>query len=473
MSVERDLAASTASVGRLLSVTVPAPGLTANDFLAAQTGARFYWNRDDLVLAGGGIAAELVVWDRDRFAVVRERAAALFAEAVIETPTPEAGPRLFGGFAFQNDFAPDNTWAIYAPALFILPHFQFTQIGAQAWLTINAQQAEGDELSPETLRDVATERLASLAGAATPPTLTPLDVRYPMTPGAWEGMITAATTQIRSGALAKVVLARACEINFREHIDARAALAYLDQHYVGCYRFLFEPQPHRAWFGATPELLARVAGHDLETMALAGSIRRGASPEQDSELGAQILADPKERSEHEFVVAALRERLAGLCTGVDIPATPDVLRLSNIQHLHTPARGRLREPAGVLPVIERLHPTPAMGGSPTAAALDFIRASEPIPRGWYASPIGWLDARLDGEFAVGIRSAVADERRVWLYAGAGIVGDSQPDKEWRETALKFMPMLRALGAAEVVERGSEEWRVEGERQREVPDLRRP
>ncbi len=451
MSAEPDLATQPRPAeppGRLLSVTVPAPGVTARDFLSAQTGARFYWNRDDLVLAGGGIAAELVVWDRDRFAAVHDRATALFANAQVETPDRAAGPRLFGGFAFQDDFAPDNTWAIYAPALFILPHFQFTQRGEAAWLTVNVQQAEGDELSAETLREVLTDRLAALRAEPTDITaaLTPTSIRYPMAVAAWTEIVEAATAAIHADALAKVVLARACEIGFREHVDARPALDYLDRHYVGCYRFLFEPQPHRAFFGATPELLARVEGDALTTMALAGSIRRGATPEADAELAAQILADPKERSEHEFVVAALRERLAGLCASVEIPAAPDVLRLSNIQHLHTPAHGRLREPAGVLPVIARLHPTPAMGGSPTAAALEFIRAHEPIPRGWYASPIGWLDADLDGEFAVGIRSAVADERRVWLYAGAGIVGDSQPDREWRETALKFLPMLRALGA---------------------------
>ncbi len=457
MNVEPERLPSTLeSTGRLISVTVPAPGLTARGFLSTQTGARFYWNRDDLVLAAGGVAAELVVWDRDRFAVVQSRAAALFDGALIETPHSGVGPRLFGGFAFQDDFVPDNTWSIYAPAYFVLPHFQLTQIGDAAWLTVNVQQPEDEPVSVDTLREVLAERLATLGKAsdsmARP--LTPASVSYPMSTTAWAEMVEAATREIHTNGLSKVVLARACEIGFREQIDTRRALDYLDAHYAGCFRFLFEPQPHHAWFGATPELLARVEGDQLTTMALAGSIRRGATPEADDELAAQILSDPKERQEHEFVVAALRERLAALCSRVDIPAAPTVLRLSNIQHLHTPAAGRLRAPSGVLPVIARLHPTPAMGGSPTATALDFIRTHEPIPRGWYAAPIGWLDASLDGEFAVGIRSAVAEERRVWLYAGAGIVGDSQPDKEWRETALKFLPMLRALGAESVVERGA-------------------
>ncbi|MCH7660773.1 MAG: chorismate-binding protein, partial [Euryarchaeota archaeon] len=108
-------------------------------------------------------------------------------------------------------------------------------------------------------------------------------------------------------------------------------------------------------------------------------------------------------------------------------------------------RGRLRARYGVLPIIETLHPTPAMGGSPRHLAMDFIRAAEPVPRGWYAAPIGWIDRHLDGEFGVAIRSAVCRDKRVWMYAGGGIVADSLPQKEWDEIALKFRPMLDALG----------------------------
>jgi menaquinone-specific isochorismate synthase len=128
-----------------------------------------------------------------------------------------------------------------------------------------------------------------------------------------------------------------------------------------------------------------------------------------------------------------------------MPDSPEVLRLSNVQHLHTPIEATLKEASGVLPVIERLHPTPAMGGKPRDMALEFIRKAEPVPRGWYAAPIGWIDSNLDGTFAVAIRSAVSQDKRVWMYAGVGIVADSQPQREWDETALKFRPMMGALG----------------------------
>ncbi len=128
---------------------------------------------------------------------------------------------------------------------------------------------------------------------------------------------------------------------------------------------------------------------------------------------------------------------------------PGILTLSNVHHLCTPVRARLREVSGVLPVIAKLHPTPALGGQPRDAALDFIRQAEPVPRGWYAAPMGWIDSKLDGTFGVGIRSAVSQDKRVWLYAGVGIVAASQPQREWDETALKFRPMLDALGVADV------------------------
>ena len=162
-------------------------------------------------------------------------------------------------------------------------------------------------------------------------------------------------------------------------------------------------------------------------------------------MAGRFLNDPKERHEHALVVETLRERLEPLTSELSVPDEPQILKLSNVLHLHTPIEGRLKAKSGVLPVIEKLHPTPAMGGKPRDLALDFIRKAEPVPRGWYAAPIGWIDSDLDGTFGVAIRSAVSQDKRVWLYAGVGIVADSQPQREWDETALKFRPMLGALG----------------------------
>ncbi len=455
---------------RLVSLFAAAPGLSAAAFVRAARGTeRFYWAEpgDGLMLAGAGVAAHLVTAPvlpddaterrpAQRFDDIEAQARALFDGALLR---PAAGassgaaqlarPRLFGGFAFQDDFVPDNTWADFSPAEFILPHYQLAQRDGAAYLTINALVGPDEDLD-DTLRGLG-EALAVRLAAAGDSLSTPLGhptLRYPLSRAAWAEMIDRATTAIAVGALDKVVLARVCEVRSDAPIDAATPLATLDAHYGDSYRFLFEPRPHHAFLGATPELLVSVSGGDVTTMALAGSAARGQTPAEDDALAAALLAAAKDRHEHELVVAAVRAHLAEAAGELTAPAAPVVLRLRNIQHLLTPIAGRLRRPGeGALRLARRLHPTPAMGGVPPERALAFLREAEPVPRGWYAAPIGWIDGALDGVFAVGIRSAVTQHDRAWLYAGAGIVAGSSPDREWDETALKFRPMLSALGAA--------------------------
>ncbi|MBZ0286725.1 MAG: isochorismate synthase, partial [Anaerolineae bacterium] len=381
------------------------------------------------------------------------KAERLFEDVLIDG---EASPRLFGGFAFQDDFVPDNTWTIYAPAYFILPHYQLTRRGGQTWLTLNAHTAPDEDVTKTLaeLREALAARAALLKTGrplSTDHPMSPVSVRYPMAFETWAQIITDATTRIKAGELKKVVLSRVCEIRFSEWVNVDSALDFLAEKYANSYRFLFEPRPHHAFYGATPELLVKVDDARIRTMGLAGSIRRGATPDEDAVYAAQILNDPKERLEHALVVDAIKARLTPITDELHVPDMPTLYRLSNIQHLYTPIEGVLKDGSmGVLPLVELMHPTPALGGEPRDAAMRFIREAEPVPRGWYAAPIGWIDHRLNGAFGVAIRSAVSQDRRVWLYAGAGIVGDSQPQKEWDETALKFRPMLNALGIQNAV-----------------------
>lgn len=426
------------------------------DFLQQAEGQeRFFWEdvRDHITFAGFGAAANLTAWGENRFQSIQEQARALFSSTVLLNHTnPLAAPRLFGGFAFSDDFVPDNTWATFHPAHFILPHYQFVQVGDEAWLTINALLSPDEDpadLLPQ-LREALEARYQMLRQAGkngkTKPAASTrlLSIEYPMPYAAWEERIDGARQRIETTELKKVVLSRVCELRFQDPVNVTGALAYLNTHYPECYRFLFEPRPFHAFYGATPELLARVEDRTITTMSLAGSIGRGQTSREDDMLGNQLLNSAKDRQEHDIVVVSILERLAPLTTKLEISPQPGIAKLSYIQHLYTPIRGQLHEPAGILPVVAALHPTPALGGSPRQLALDLIRQVEPVPRGWYAAPVGWIDYKLDGAFAVAIRSAVSQERRVWLYAGAGIVADSEPQKEWEETGLKFRPMLEAL-----------------------------
>lgn len=483
-----DSPSSLSDAQRVISLFAPAPGLRMDTFIQDAYGReRFYWSEPGraearLTIAAQGIAATIDIapilsddtpnrragdarLPGHRFTETAAAVGRLFDQAIVRPigwtegsdvdsawNDHPARPRLFGGFAFQEDFVPDNTWSTFSTAQFVLPHYQLVRAGAEQFLTINALVARDDNLS-DSLHGLREALLARLAYEArhVPYPLRPTDIRYPMSAEMWAEIVGQATQAIKSGIIEKVVLSRVCEVKAAGPIDVAATLAYLDSHYADSYRFIFEPAPHHAFFGATPELLVRKDGRRIETMALAGSGARGGDKAEDERLGRQLLTSAKDRHEHQLVVDTIRRHLIEWADEVTIPDKPMLLKLRNIQHLLTPIQGVLRDPhADVLSLVRQLHPTPAMGGVPAAKALAFLQRAEPVPRGWYAAPIGWLDAHRDGVFAVAIRSAVTQYSRAWLYAGAGIVGDSEPGREWAETALKFRPMLGALGIREPV-----------------------
>ena len=441
--------------GRLLSCSLPCNEISFQDFLgAAEDQPRSYWeNRNNrLAFAGAGTAVELMAWGKERFRKIYRDARELYAKAhIVGGEPPWTGPRLYGGFSFRDDFTPDNTWSIYAPAHFVLPHYQLVRIDGETWLTINTQiPAEEDpEALVSDLQAALREKIRQLQAAGrrlSTNQQSPLQsVHYPMSFDMWVAMICQATKRIHAGELNKVVLSRAAELRFEERVRLMPILSHLARNYADCYRFLFEPRPRFAFYGASPELLASVRGKAIETTGLAGSIGRGDSREDDMRLGRALLRSHKDRQEHQIVVDRIRDRLLPLTETLEI-APPGLLKLKNIQHLHSPIHGRLKQENGILALVETLHPTPALGGDPRERAMRLIRDLEPIPRGWYGAPVGWIDAELDGQFTVAIRSAVAQESRLWIYAGAGIVRDSQPESEWEETALKFRPMLDAHGS---------------------------
>ncbi len=449
---ERTAPSLPAQYGQLVSVSLPITGVNIHEFLRHALGQpRFYWesSRDKVAFAGFGTALEIMAWGQDRFHTVQERTQQLFEGAHLYTDEPLAAPRLFGGFAFRDDFLPDNTWADFTPAHFVLPHYQMVQFGENAYLTINAHIPEGESTTGvlDDLHEALHARIAWLQ--YTPDLPHPQANRvtsheYPMSFNQWERAIMDATGRMKRGELKKIVLSRVAELRFIDRVNVDHALDYLAQAYPETYRFLFEPRAYHAFYGATPEILAHLEGQTVKTMALAGSIKRGANPQDDEALAQQLLNDPKEGYEHRLVIENIVARLKPLARELRVTPT-SIMKLSNIQHLYTPIEADLLSQEGVVPLLAHMHPTPALGGEPRDLALEAIGEYEPVTRGWFGAPIGWIDANQNGQFGVAIRSAVAQDRRVWLYAGAGIVAGSVPQKEWDETALKFKPMLNALG----------------------------
>jgi menaquinone-specific isochorismate synthase len=435
----------------LVSRAVELPDCDPRPFLAGRDAPRIYWTSPyGPEFAGGGTAARIAAEGADRFETVREAAADLFAG--LDYDGPEAArPRLFGGLAFHADHDPAPPWQGFGGGEFVLPRTQLTRANGETWLTVSARDSSAEAVERELAevrealterRERATETEAEIGtGRDRPPgvrSTTPTTTREE-----WAEQVSAAVSRIEAGDLRKVTLAQALAVELAGEISIPDALARLGESYPDCFRFCFEPTTHGAFFGATPERLATLRGRTVETDALAGSVGRGDTPEEDAELEASIEESEKMAHEHELVVETIRDQLSPVSGEVRV-ADRRVRKLATIQHLWTPIEADLSDDGHVLSIVEALHPTPAVGGLPPETALRTIRETESFDRGWYAAPVGWFDAEGDGTFAVGIRSAVTDGSSATLFAGNGIVADSDPDEEYEEVQLKYRPILDEL-----------------------------
>jgi menaquinone-specific isochorismate synthase len=262
--------------------------------------------------------------------------------------------------------------------------------------------------------------------------------------GDYRSAVAAALGRIEAGEFEKIVLARALEVIAGAPLHPLRMLNGLRQRFPDCFAFSVANGRGESFIGASPERIVRVSQGWLETDALAGTARRGLGAAEDAALGAALLRSEKDRREQRLVLDSIRRRLAPLGVTLEHPEQPTLLRLANVQHLHTPIRARLPEGIRLLDALGQLHPTPAVGGSPREAALAAIPALEGFPRGLYAGALGWINARGGGEFFVGIRSALVQDHTARVYAGAGIVAGSDPEREYAETELKFRALLDAF-----------------------------
>jgi salicylate biosynthesis isochorismate synthase len=252
-----------------------------------------------------------------------------------------------------------------------------------------------------------------------------------------------AVERIHAGELEKVVLAREVVVEAPRAHDPAAIYGALREQFASCFCFCCG-SPEAAFLGASPELLVRRSGAGAATVALAGSTRRSADPAVDDHLGQQLMRSAKDRREHEIVVRRIERALRGQSVWVEAAPEPGLVKVANIQHLATPIRAQLSQPRSAIELAGLLHPTPAVGGEPRDRALTAIEELEELDRGWYAGPVGWMDAAEDGEFCVAIRSALLRDRAGHLFAGNGIVADSEPEPELAETEVKLGALLPLL-----------------------------
>ena len=259
----------------------------------------------------------------------------------------------------------------------------------------------------------------------------------------WEGVVWEAVLHLNAGELEKVVLARDLIATADEPIDVRWPLRRLGRDYAMCWTFHVD-----GLFGATPELLVRRERRLVTSRVLAGTIRRTGDDEHDLTLAATLARSSKDLEEHEYAVRSVADALEPHCSSMNVPEAPFVLHLPNVMHLATDVAGVVHDAATVssLELAEALHPSAAVGGTPTAVATDLIAEIEGMDRDRYAGPVGWMDASGDGEWGIALRSARIFGSTVRLFAGCGIVGNSDPEAELAEAQAKFVPVRDALTA---------------------------
>jgi menaquinone-specific isochorismate synthase len=388
------------------------------------------WVRRGQGLVGWGEAARFRTTGQERFADAERWWRELAATAVVrdEVNVPGTGPVAFGSFAFDPQSATGG--------VLVVPETVVGHRDGRWWVTTTSATGALPGLRP---------RLRPHEAPA------PGQVTYAdgaLSSASWETAVAHAVERIGAGEVDKVVLARDLVARTEHPVDDRWLLQGLGQRYDGCWTFGVD-----GLVGATPELLVRLERGLVHSRVLAGTIRRTGDDVHDLALAGSLARSSKDLEEHEYAVRSLADALAPHCSSMNVPEAPFVLHLPNVMHLATDVAGVLADGATSLRLAAALHPTAAVCGTPTEAARDLIRELEGMDRGRYAGPVGWIDARGDGEWGIALRCAeiVTDDesgtsgsRSLRLFAGCGIVAGSDPAAELAETQSKFAAFQAAL-----------------------------
>ncbi|WP_157841527.1 isochorismate synthase [Jeotgalibacillus soli] len=411
-------------------------------------GERSFWqDRDgELALIGVGNAQTFTSNPlNDRFTTIQQQWSQFLEHAVyFGVQKIGTGPIIMGGFSFDPRQEAELEWSNFSDGYFQLPSYMLTidQYGA-AFLTTNIICSEGDHAKTIWARIQANKELLftrlqdHIKDANVVQTIE-------VNPERWKNTIGFVVKRLQKEEMEKVVLARKIKVEFDGKKRSDTVLERLRDDQPDSFIFSLEVLDS-CFIGATPERLVKKENESILSTCLAGSIQRGNTTEEDNRLGQLLLHDEKNLHEHQLVVNMIKSSLTDLCEVVHVPSQPALMKIRDIQHLYTPVKGIASKGISILDYVRNLHPTPALGGTPTHLAMDVIREEEGMNRGFYAAPVGWLDAQGNGEFAVAIRSGLLHDHHAYLYAGCGVVADSDPESEYQETTIKFRPMLRAVG----------------------------
>jgi len=453
-------AANATNDDRLLTLTLnfdQLDPLAVLERLAEKDQLRYYWEKpdQDLSIAASGSVMMIEGAGPQRFQQINEQIQATISRhsgysAIAHTL---AGLQFVGGFSFF-DRAVKGDWQAFGAARFSVPQWILIREGRLSLLTIAQRIVPGQNYRQiKTMLENFYKHLTNTLSIYQRPESASLErpnqLDYELVDDSkqkerWNSMVDRATDRIRKGQLRKIVLARAVKATTSTTICDTHLLHHLRREYPGCYSFLIQFPDSPSFIGCTPERLISVQSGFYSTEGLAGSIPRGLTATDDSILEKRLLLSDKDQEEHRYVVESIVQRLGAYTDNIQYAKHPGIRKFANVQHLYTPITARIAADINPLEVLAGIHPTPAVGGAPTPAALPLIQESEDFDRGWYAGPVGWINANGRGEFVVAIRSGLIKDKEATFFAGCGIVESSTAEHEWAETELKLIPMLTAL-----------------------------
>lgn len=445
----------------LLSITLPIAGI---DPLAAlelnpDYDEKFYWAHPEnsISISAAGMVRELKATGKNRFNNITEQTVQIKREIQAYTAIQHsmAGPLFLGGYSFA-DHNIGQVWKKFGAARFVLPEWMLVEIGNLHLLTLAIEKngRAADDIYQEIISKITD--FLNLAGKLQhseqeeqPQANILCTLQKPEDRERWFSKVEKAKKLIDQQKFEKIVLARSVSFQSKRELVPTVLAHKLRQKYPACYNFMIQRDPKTTFIGASPERLASFNNGTFLTEGLAGSISRGKSAIEDASLAHTLLNSTKDREEHKFVVQAIDDNLKPYTDRVEHPKQPQIKKLQNVQHLFTPIRASIKEGVEIHELVQQLHPTPAVGGYPRDESVPYIHEIEQIDRGWYSAPVGWFNLKGSGEFAVAIRSALLHENKAELFAGCGIVSDSDPQKEWKETLLKFVPLMDALNQLDI------------------------
>lgn len=398
---------------------------------------RFYYSAKDDPFIMGGLGSTLVIEAEDAHDLLNGFSDLWAADETIP---------VFGGFSFYADEAPSPEWEPFSRCRFTLPFVELRQFPDGIHMAVNYINKRGLPMA-SVLKEI-TETLQSLDDRTHQLQASPIPsgLRTQLIPEKpqWNHMIKKALQTIKEGDLGKVVLARKKVVTHRDLWDPAQIITAMAKIEENSFTFFYQIEEGTAFLGRSPERLFRMQDGDVLAEAIAGTRPRGKTALDDERLEAELLNSPKELEEHRFVAGFIEAGMGRLCSDVRIESSEEILKLKNVQHIMTRFTGRSCRNQIPLSIARVFHPTPAVGGYPQEKISSYLKTNEPFRRGWYAAPIGWMN-KANADFAVGIRSALVNRNELHIFAGAGIVRQSNAHAEWDETEKKMDNFTAILG----------------------------